>query len=985
MTRLPMTMARKTCLLFLSLFLAPLLGAVTLTFEEGIPSWLQARGGLVQTSSLVAKEGELSLLWDNKRGGELRLETPMGFEPRGKDATSNALAVFAFWIYNPKATDGSLQFTFSTGGTPAGSFSMGLDFKGWRTAWIRYERDLDRVPETDPDQLVIAAPEDTGRLFLDLIQTAVDVDARAPVPDAQVPFVGNAQARVSNNIWNDLLTYRNRERAALEESNGANTDAVRAVTEAWNEAFADLYRQPPPPALKEWRQRLREWRIERSDGLVTGRPVFFPSQRKLLAAGGIEPERWLRDFGRLFLDGARGWHATEGEEREEWEHWLLLMFDHLVEQGWVDGSGQGALHHLGYSVRELFRGLYAARELLASTGRLKTARDLMAWYSGTGRVFEEMVTHPSVDTYNTQLEGMLMSSLLHPSPEAQHRLLSGLGAWVEASLRPRAGIEPIFKEDGSFFHHQGHYPAYANGGLRGLGPVLFALANTPYAPGTEELGTLKKALLAYRFYSNIYHWPRSISGRHPNGTWELNEEAFYWISKAFPGGPDPDLAAAYLRLSRNEAHAARLRGDGFEAEAPPLGTLTMPWAGLTAHRRGNWLALVRGHSRYLWSHETYRGANLYGRYLSHGTLELLHRGNPVTPAASGFTLEGWDWYHLPGATNPVGDRDYLRADIRNLDDVSGFEEMLLSRETFNGGVTGPEGGMHGLSLHGHDKYGDDLRARKTVTFFGDWILCLGSGITAEQLPYPIHTTLFQVSLKTNPGAIEEPDAGGASMRWLRDPTGTLYALPGDQKVHYAAREQEAPDQKTDAMARGRFATAWIDHGVRPENGGYIYALRPNGGEPGRLPFTVLRRDPRAHVVAPGDGEIVYHALFQPQASLEVGKASPLLAVDRACLVRTERESPGRLRLSFVQPDLNLYRKDGDQWTGEGRQREVSIYSRPWQASASGPLTTRIHLRGRWQTEEGSNAVQRINATREGTLLEIRAEKGRAIHLQLYRK
>lgn len=49
----------------------------------------------------------------------------------------------------------------------------------------------------------------------------------------------------------------------------------------------------------------------------------------------------------------------------------------------------------------------------------------------------------------------------------------------------------------------------------------------------------------------------------------------------------------------------------------------MGYGCVSVQRRSNWAAVVRGHSRYLWAAEHYLGANLYGRYLAHGSMQIL--------------------------------------------------------------------------------------------------------------------------------------------------------------------------------------------------------------------------------------------------------------------------------------------------------------------------------------------------------------------------
>ena len=57
-------------------------------------------------------------------------------------------------------------------------------------------------------------------------------------------------------------------------------------------------------------------------------------------------------------------------------------------------------------------------------------------------------------------------------------------------------------------------------------------------------------------------------------------------------------------------------------------------------RKDDWLITFAGHSRYLWSSEIYQGANHYGRYLTHGSMEIMglmsavKRSSPVSIFAS---------------------------------------------------------------------------------------------------------------------------------------------------------------------------------------------------------------------------------------------------------------------------------------------------------------------------------------------------------------
>ena len=62
---------------------------------------------------------------------------------------------------------------------------------------------------------------------------------------------------------------------------------------------------------------------------------------------------------------------------------------------------------------------------------------------------------------------------------------------------------------------------------------------------------------------------------------------------------------------------------GIQAEGNPQGNLALGYGCVSVQRRDNWAAVVRGHSRYLWAAEHYLPANFYGRYLAHGSLQIM--------------------------------------------------------------------------------------------------------------------------------------------------------------------------------------------------------------------------------------------------------------------------------------------------------------------------------------------------------------------------
>lgn len=81
-----------------------------------------------------------------------------------------------------------------------------------------------------------------------------------------------------------------------------------------------------------------------------------------------------------------------------------------------------------------------------------------------------------------------------------------------------------------------------------------------------------------------------------------------------------------------------LEAQGFRPEPDPQGNLALGYGCVSVQRRDNWAAVVRGHSRYLWAAEHYLPANFYGRYLAHGSMQIL-TGKPDEMVT--FATGGW--------------------------------------------------------------------------------------------------------------------------------------------------------------------------------------------------------------------------------------------------------------------------------------------------------------------------------------------------------
>ena len=1020
--------------------------AEVLSFEEPtLPACLDANAtSSAQPTSKRAKYGQQSLRWDWRPGDALTFHHPIEFKAHTPDATDNALSSFVVWIYNPaRRPAANLRFEFGRGGERDCWFDFGLDFTGWRTCWIAFERDMQGRPRAGMDTLRIIAPAgpDSGTVFIDSLVFSQPIDARHHTRDRQVPFAGTSLPTDANDHWLGLHRFSLQPLPEGPVPPGAR-EAAQSVARRYEQLLGPATR-PDPALLANLRQRFSTWGIRRTPAGLRGRAIAYPHEKSAYPAGSIEyaessDANGLQSYAKLLFDIAQACRGADDEgPGAELRTLFFDLTDHLLDQGWADGSGMGTLHHLGYSTRQFYAPFFLMRDALRSTGRLDEVQRMLAWFSGAGKAYGPLdeVNGISIDTLNTTLHGQIASQLIIEDETQRSRALAATSRWLGRALESCRGLNGGIQADGSFLHHGNHYPAYAEGGIQGAAQALWLFANTPLRVPEPGHTSLRRAMLNLRFHSNVLQWPLSLSGRHPNATFTLNPEPYLFL--ALSGTPvcrapmEREVAAAGRRLagasdrtsppSKQTAAAAGLyrrvasaagatEGDSAPAilaaitpEAPPTGHLTMSYATTSAHRRADWLVTARGFSRYLWGSEIYPGANIFGRYLAYGHVEILAAGDPITLFDSGFAEAGWDWNCWPGTTSIHLPIDLLRDRVNNVDRFSGFEEMLISDEAFAGGSNlGGRDGVFAMKLHEHAKYDGSHRARKSVFFFDDHLVLLGSGITNDDQAHPTRTTLFQqhlrdkaapvridgqAALDTFPARLDRPGATGTH---LVDTIGNAYYVLSDSTLRVTKSTQSSRSQNDKQDTSGDFVLAWLDHGTAPRDAGYAYAIlvQPSHERrqafadalrrPEAAPFTVLRRDHVAHIVQDRDTGILAAACFEPVTHTGLLLAS----VDTPALVMI-RTGQAVATLSVCDPDLHLYSgTEPDQYYPDGRQREVSIYSRTWFRSASMPSRVRVTLAGNYRLAGTDPRVALIAAEAGRTTLEFTCQNGLPVEVQL---
>ena len=989
------------------------------SFEEPqIPDCITATHSRLSVSDLHYKDGKHSLEWTFEPGGILELKKDLKFEkkdPTGKDLY---LSAFIVWVYNEVPQDATIEFQFLKDGKRCTSFPFGINFSGWRAAWVCYERDMQGTPEEGMNELRIIAPNSKGSLFIDHLITATKVDARQQTADLQVPFVNAG----TTNHW--LVVYQHSLLKPDIELTPVD-DKQRAEMQLLEKRFRDMIYTKGKTTDKEVetiRKKYDFYQITYKNGQVSGVPIYMvraseayeriiPNWDKdMLTKMGVEMRAYFDLMKRIAVAYN---NAANPVIREEMKKKFLAMYDHITDQGVAYGSCWGNIHHYGYSVRGLYLAYFLMKDVLRETGKLQEAERTLRWYAITNEVYPKPeVNGIDMDSFNTQTTGRIASILMMEDTPEKLQYLRSFSRWIDFGCRPALGLSGSFKVDGGAFHHRNNYPAYAVGGLDGATNMIYLFSRTEFAVSELAHETVKNVLLTMRFYCNKLNFPLSMSGRHPDGKGKL--VPMHFAMMALAGSPDgkeeydSEMASSYLRLisdpsiendspeympkvsnAEERKVAKRLVEKGFRPEPDPQGNIAMGYGCVSVQRRSNWSAVARGHSRYLWAAEHYLGANLYGRYLAHGSLQILTAapGQTVTPATSGWQQEGFDWNRIPGVTSIHLPLEQLQAKVLNVDSYSGMEEMLYSDEAFAGGLSQQKmNGNFGMKLHEHDKYNGSHRVRKSYHFIDGMIVCLGSDIENTNTEFPTETTIFQLAVTDKAGHDYWKNYQGDKKVWV-DHLGTGYYVPTPIRF-----EKNFPQysrmQNTGKETKGDWVSLVVDHGKVPKNGSYEYAVLPQTNETLMKKFAkkptykVLQQDRNAHIVESVSEQIISYVLFEtPETTLP---GSLLQRVDTSCLVMIHKGSADKIKLTVAQPDLALYRGPSDEaFDKDGKRIERSIYSRPWIENASSEIPVTVTIKGQWNVEE-TPFCKVISSDKKQTVLQFSCKDGASFEVELRR-
>jgi chondroitin-sulfate-ABC endolyase/exolyase len=923
----------KSLFTALALFAAGTAGAANhdmLNFEA--PATLDgihvAGGGRVSLSDRRRLSGGQSIRWDFVAGSKLIIPVePWYLDDRAAAAKFGqaAKSVLIFNVYSEQALPaGRLDVGFGRRGesAPDCRFDFYLNFTGWRTAWVAYSRDMTGTPREDMNEIVIAAPADTpsGTLFFDNLIPGGLYDERFQEPDLQAPSVTAFQRKVGKP-W-ELTGVKPKVSGELTAAEQAGFRLLETRLDAdltGGLPDGELRGEPLDRALARIKKALAASGIHRTaDGRILGPPLTYgihSRQYQFIR----DPEKYVKGFlpmrklGDLMLDTAKTFRrAAPPEARAALRQIYFDLYDYLRDQGYVYGSSIGCRAIVGYQSREVFVSFLLMRQPLADAGLNAEISRTGIWHYDLNS-FLDASTHmpPDSDFFTINSRSALISILMMPDTPEKAGYLAAFAGFCSKNigwLTP--GWLGGFKPDGCAYHHWGHYPSYVFGGMTAGAALVWNFHGTPWALADAAAENLRRSLKAAFIYCNP-DLAVSLHGRSPFRDISLFSVSNGYRYLAMTG--DREMAQLYLAAAPGEP--SRKRFPGVEPAPLPQGHWSFTYGGFGIHRFGEKMVTLKGFNRYIWAAETYIDANRYGRYLSNGSIDIMPRAGA---AAAGKVEAGWDWNRIPGAT-------ILYRPWDELDSPNPRNEMITAPGIRTSGSSHLRNlyGAFGCTVVEPDRrpYDPRFHAVKSVFAFGPRLVALGSDIRASS-SYPVETVLFQYEStgENRPGYFNDstPITGSGVERsslapcWAADAFDNAWFVLGGGEVRFRRGPQESRDQANRKPTAGNFSTAYLAHGVQPDNAGYEIlivldlkaadapAFAAELQSKAKKPYTVLRRDAAAHAVRDRETGVTAAILFAPQETLDIGL---LRAAAAPCYVLMRSPDADTLELSLNTPDL----------------------------------------------------------------------------------
>ncbi len=821
-------MSKYSNILFF-LFTTQLCVAQVFNFESTLvpTAWVAAKGTL-SVSTEHFKEGTKSLKWETVGTSVLNVAF-------ADFAANNSNSAF-FQIYNSVQLNDTLKVEFLFNSTVKRTAVFLCNYSGWREfnrAYTEYAftqsttingvRFTLKPTSTNSrsiyfDNVILNSTTESNRIVGS--QWKLDSDYSLGSKTQLEMFKNSADINVNTPSTNELADLTQLRTLLKRTPTAGNTTTLNAA--------------------KTYVQSLNI--VRNSDGTVQGNTINT-------TAAGLTDD-FMTDISRkaeILAEAGLTDPAT------------LTLFrnfiDHLLDQGIAEGCNF-----------ELFSNVYTPCETIPTSflNTLPACTDtqksevlkLVRWISFYGRLYDSPSTYLSKlnsDVVYLFLPHIMAVAVFQTDDAVAVRELKAFKRFLERNSEYTPGASDFLKPDGTGFHHKTHYNHYMYA-YSTYAEYLYYLKGTSYKVSATAFDRFKKAIISLYTMGtlstgNERYTANSLCGRDPfNAGIKINFSKALFEKLIEASGDaryeivDNELASAYNYFFKTDKYSVdTISYDGFhQFNYSPMGIF----------RKNNWVATMRAPTANFWGAEIYDNQNRFGRYQSHGSLEITYAGTQTNSGfpSSGTGGGGWDWNVVPGTTT-VHYSSWQ--DMMPLQSTIGRFDQYSKSTNFAGALASGNCGMFAADFDQSDTWWvnnafipTNLTFKKSVFAFDSILIAMGSNIgssgtystdriTATNLfqgiKYP-----FSGNLILNGTTLSKPyelALSSAVDNWIITPQGTGYIIPkGNDPLFLSYVSQTTPVESGADYAHptttAEVAKAYLNHGVKTSDKAYSFVVVP---------------------------------------------------------------------------------------------------------------------------------------------------------------
>ncbi len=815
---------KKQLIIFISILISTLSFGQSFTFESAsdLTSWISSGTGSLSLNTEHYKEGTQSLCW-SATGSTVLTVTFTSFS-----ANSGNSAYMQ--IYSPAITNDTLTVEFLYGTSVKRKAVYLCNYKGWHEFNRAYNEYASTLSSSITSVRITLKPTSltARKIYFDNVDFNHTTDA----------------TRIAGSHWAIDKTYFTADTSSLVLfANPIDIPVASPTTQELadlNSLRTTLKRTPTAgtstnlAAAKSYVNSLNI--VRNSDGSVHGNVIDA-------SASGLTIAFMTDISAKIEILAAAA--LTDVPTMTLFQNFV----DHLLDQGVAEGCNFELASNNYTPCRDIPNGFLDALPAYTASEKVEILK-LVRWMSFYGMMYYPQSTYLSKNVSDViyLFTPQMMTIALNQADDATAvRELKAFKRFMERNSEYVPGGGDILKPDGTGFHHGTHYFNYMYA-YKTWVQYIYYLKGTQYKITTPAYQRLKKAVISDYIMGtldtgDIRFYPNSLCGRNPFNTQVQFSKSLFdnlvAIGTDCLGAQDNEIASAYNYFFQTTKYTAPVQAyEGFyQFNYSPLGI----------YRKANWVASMHAPTANFFGAEIYDNTNRFGRYQSHGSLEIMYSGSLASSGypSSSATSGGWDWNIIPGATTV----HYTSwQEMMPYKSVIGRFDQRTKTKNFSGGLSFGDCGMFATDFDQIDTWSTsaytatNLVFKKSMFAFDNMIISLGSSISSSGTygsDMITATSLFQ-NIVSSGGLIFNGTSQSSPYtstttttadNWLITPLGTGYFIPkGNDPIEIRYDNQSTPLSSgadyaaptTTVLA----AKAYLNHGVKPSSKSYSFVVVP---------------------------------------------------------------------------------------------------------------------------------------------------------------